>query len=179
MINILCRELKLKAELKEKAECYSTFNDLKIVIDCTELMVKRASNLDSRKRTFSNYRHYDTVKVLVGLSPNLAVNYVSKAWGGRSSDKYITLQSETLMNGLSSGQTVMADRGFNISSDLKRKGVKLLIPEFKGRDRPQISQQEARKSEYISKARIHVERIIQRIKTFYHLERVIRLNMQD
>ncbi|XP_053374378.1 uncharacterized protein LOC128546976 [Mercenaria mercenaria] len=182
-INVLCTELKLLFEMQsneaEKAECYSSFNDLKIVIDCTELMVQRASNLDSRKKTFSNYKHHDTVKFLVGLSPNLAVNYVSKAWGGRSSDKHITLNSEALMNGLSAGETVMADRGFTINNDLKKKGVKLLIPEFKGRDRPQISKKEANRSEFISKARIHVERIIQRMKTFYHLERIIRLNMQD
>jgi hypothetical protein len=182
-INILCTEFKLLFEMQsseeEKAECFSSFEELKIIIDCTELMVQRASNLDARKRTFSNYKHHDTVKFLVGLSPNLAVNYVSKAWGGRSSDKHITLNSDTLMNGLSSGQTVMADRGFNISGELKKKGVKLLIPEFKGRDRPQITKQEANRSEYISKARIHVERVIQRIKCFYHLERVIRLNMQD
>lgn len=182
-INILCAEFKLLFEMQsseeEKAECFNSFEELKIIIDCTELMVQRAANLDARKRTFSNYKHHDTVKFLVGLSPNLAVNYVSKAWGGRSSDKHITLHSDSLLDGLSSGQTVMADRGFNISGDLKKKGVKLLMPEFKGRDRPQISKQEATRSENISKARIHVERIIQRIKCFYHLERVIRLNMQD
>jgi hypothetical protein len=184
----------MQSSEEEKAECFSSFEDLKIIIDCTELMVQRASNLDARKTelmvqrasnldarkmTFSNYKHHDTVKFLVGLSPNLAVNYVSIAWGGRSSDKHNTLNSDTLMNGLSSGQTVMADRGFNISGELKKKGVKLLIPEFKGRNRPQISKQEANRSEYISKARIHVERVIQRIKCFYHLERVIRLIRQD
>lgn len=182
-INVMCTELKvlfeMQSSMEQKAECYEKFEDLRLVIDCTELMVQRASNLDARKKTFSNYKHHDTVKFLVGLSPNLGVNYVSKAWGGRSSDKHITLMSDTLMNGLSPGETVMADRGFNISGDLKKKGVKLVIPDFKGRDRPQITKQEAARSEYISKARIHVERIIQRIKTFYHLERVIRLNMQD
>ncbi|KAL4233736.1 hypothetical protein ACF0H5_008416 [Mactra antiquata] len=182
-INVMNTELKLLFEMQssenEISECYSSFNNLKIVIDCTELMVQRSSNLDSRKKTFSNYKHHDTVKFLVGLSPNLAVNFVSKAWGGRTTDKHITLESDSLINGLASGETVMADRGFNIGHDLKKKGVKLIIPDFKGRDRPQISKQEASRSEYVSKARIHVERIIQRIKTFYHLERVIRLNMQD
>lgn len=92
---------------------------------------------------------------------------------GRQIIKHITLQSDALMNGLSTGQTVMADRGFSISSDLKRKGVKLFLPEFKGRDRPKISQQEASRSEYISKGRIQMEHIIQQIKTFYHMERII------
>ncbi|KAL4227178.1 hypothetical protein ACF0H5_015151 [Mactra antiquata] len=183
IINFLCNELKLMFEMQsnesEKAKCFEQFENLKVVIDCTELMVQRSSNLEARKKTFSNYKHNDTVKFLVGLSPCLAVNYVSQAWGGRASDKHITMESEGLINGLQEGETVMADRGFNVSNDLKKKGVKLLIPEFKGRDRPQMTAREAKRSEYISKARIHVERVIQRIKTFYLLERVIRLNMQD
>ena len=182
-INFLNNELKALFEMQSSesdvAECYESFENLKVVLDCTELMLQRASNLDARKRTFSNYKHHDTVKFLVGLSPNLAVNYVSRAWGGRASDKHITLNSEELITGLKPGETVMADRGFNISHDLKKKGVKLVIPEFKGRDRPQMSKIEGQRSEYISRARIHIERIIQRIKTFYLLERIIRLNMQD
>ena len=65
------------------------------------------------------------------------------------------------------------------SGELKEIGVELLMPEFKGRNRVQFSSEDAAKSEYISKARIHIERVIQRIKTFHLLKRVIRLNMQD
>ena len=140
------------------------------------LLRKRSSDLDSRKKTFSNYKHHDTVKFLVGLSPSLAVNYVSKAWGGRASDKHITINSDGLMDCLHSGDSVMVDI---ISKDLEELGVHLLMPEFKGRDRMQFSANEAARSEYISRARIHIERIIQRIKTFHFLDRVIRLNMQD
>ena len=178
-INFLCVELKILFEMQSSdtdiAECYESFTNLKVVLDCTELYVQRASNLDARKKTFSNYKHHDTVKFLVGLSPNLAVNYVSRAWGGRASDKHITMNSEGLIEGLEPDQTVMADRGFNIA----KRGVKLVIPEFKGRDRPQMTSKEAERSEYVAKARIHIERIIQRIKTFYLLERIIRLNMVD
>jgi len=83
-------------------------------------MVQRASNLDARKKTFSNYKHHDTVKFMV--SPSLAVNFVSQAWGGRASDKHITLESDDFMNGLSAADCVMADRGFNIGNDLKKEG---------------------------------------------------------
>ena len=175
-INFLCVELKLLFEMQSSdndiAECYESFTNLKVVLDCTELYVQRASNLEARKKTFSNYKHHDTVKFLVGLSPNLAVNYVSRAWGVRASDKHITMNSEEFIEGLNPGQTAMADRGFNIASDLKKRGVKLVIPEFKGRDRPQLTPKEAEGSEYVAKARIHIERIIQRIKTFYFLERI-------
>ena len=83
------------------------------------------------------------------------------------------------MNGLTHGDTVMADRGFLVTNELKQKGVQLIMPEFKGRDRAQFSAKEAKNSEFISSARIHIERVIQRIKTISFLEKVIRLNMQD
>ena len=60
----------------------------------------------------------------------------------------------------------MADRGFNIAHDLKKRGVKLVIPESKGGDRPQLTQQEAAHSEYVAKARIYV----QERKSFYSLD---------
>ena len=183
-VNFLSNELRILFEMQESdssqmAECYEAFENLRIVLDCTELMIQRASNLDARKKTFSNYKHHDTVKFLVGISPSLAVNYVSRAWGGRASDKHITMNSEELIGQLNQGDSVMVDRGFTIGSDLKKMGVELLMPEFKGRNRAQFTSQEAARSEYISKARIHIERVIQRIKTFHFLERVIRLNMQD
>lgn len=125
LINFLSKELKILFEMQssedDQAECYQSFNNLRVILDCTELMAQRSSNLDVRKKTFSNYKHYDTAKFLVGISPNLAVNYVSKAWGGRASDKHITLMSSGLMNNLSEGESVMADRGFNIAGELKKK----------------------------------------------------------
>jgi len=77
--------------------------DLRIVIECTELMLQRPSDLQERKETFSNYKHHDTVKFLVGMPPQLYINYVSKAWGGRASDTHITLQSKSLLHGLPPG----------------------------------------------------------------------------
>ncbi|WAR07397.1 THA11-like protein, partial [Mya arenaria] len=169
-INLLANELKILFEMQASDE--EQANNLKVVLDCTELMAQRAANLDVRKKTFSNYKH-DSSKFLVGLSPNLTT------LGWESIRQKITLNSEGLMDHLKPGDAVMADRGFNVAMEFKKKGVQLLTPDFKGRDRAQITAEEARRSEYISKARIHVKRIIQRIKTFCFLERTMRLNMQD
>ena len=78
------------------AECYKGYRGLKVVLDCTEQQCERSSDLQARKETFSNYKQRDTVKWLIGLSKNLTVNYVSQAYGGRASDKHITLDSSTL-----------------------------------------------------------------------------------
>lgn len=62
-----------------------------------------------------------------------------RVWGGRAVDKHITLHSKQLMSGLSAGDTVMADRGFLVTNELKQKGVQIIIIEFKGRERAQES----------------------------------------
>ena len=71
----------------------------------------------------------------------------------------------------------MADRGFDISDVLGDRGVKVTIPNFKGQGRSQLKEGEGKRSEKIAEARIHVERAIQRIKTYRILDREVRLGM--
>lgn len=103
--------------------------------------------------------------------------YVSKAWGGRASDKRITQTSTDLLDKLKPNDEVMGDRGFEIEGTLTPLGVKLTIPHFKGQGRAQLSESEGKRSEKITEARIHVERAIQRIKWYHILDRELRLTM--
>ena len=159
--NFLEIELKLLFEFVDDAEntadVYADFPDLQFVVDCTEQRVQRSSDLQARKELFSNYKHHDTIKWMVSLSRNLTCNYVSVAYGGRASDKFITMDCKSLLQSLSKGKSVMADRGFTVTEELKKLGVELIIPNFKGRDRSQLTVEECEGSEYIAKARIHIE----------------------
>lgn len=58
-------------------------------------------------------------------------------------------------------------------------GVELIIPHFKGRGRSHMSRQELARSEEMAGARIHVERIIQHIRTHHILNPVVKLAQQD
>ena len=58
-------------------------------------------------------------------------------------------------------------------------GVKLIIPDFKGLDRSQLSVREVMNSEQIVMARIHIQRIIQRIHNFDILDSTIKLSQKD
>ena len=40
-----------------------------VIIDCFEIFIDKPTNLMTRAQTFSNYKHHNTVKVLIGISP--------------------------------------------------------------------------------------------------------------
>ena len=86
--------------------------------------------MKSRSQTWSGYKHHNTYKALIGISPAGCVTFVLKLWSGKVSDKEITLKSGVLAL-LEDGDTVMADRGFDIE-DILPSGVSLNIPPFKG-----------------------------------------------
>ena len=159
-----------------KAEQFSKFPDLKVIVDCTEIFTQKPSSLKANKEVYSNYKSHTTFKFLVAINACAAVVYVSRGWGGRTSDKYITANSVDFIATLE-GDEVMADRGFDISDILGDRGVKVTIPDFKGQGRSQLKKVEGQRSEKIAEARIHVERAIQRIKTYNILNRQIRLSM--
>lgn len=86
-------------------------------MDCFEILIERPTNLLARAQTFSDYKHHNTVKVLIGITPQGSICFVSKAWGGRTSGKYCTENCGLLKN-LLPGDIVMADRGFTIEDSL-------------------------------------------------------------
>ena len=67
--------------------------------------------------TWSNYKHHNTVKVLIGIVPQGVVTFVSEAWGGRVSDKNLTEHSG-ILDKLLPGDVVLADRGSTVSDSV-------------------------------------------------------------
>lgn len=67
------------------------------------------------------------------------------------------------MNKINPGDLVMVDRGFNVRDILLQKGADIVIPPFLG-NRTNLSQQQGTQTRVIVKLRIHVERVIERIK---------------
>jgi hypothetical protein len=53
----------------------------RVIIDCSEIFFQRPSNLDARAQTWSNYKHHNTMKFLIGITPYGAVSFISKCWG--------------------------------------------------------------------------------------------------
>lgn len=99
------------------------------IIDCTEVHLQRPRKLMPRAQTFSSYKAHNTVKFLVAIAPNGYIMHVSKAYGGRASDKVI-MRDCGIEDYLGRGDEVMADRGFTLEPLLEAQGVKLNMPAF-------------------------------------------------
>ena len=100
----------------------------RVIIDCTEFSAEMSSSIRSQSVTFSNYKHHNTAKDLIGIAPSGAVAFVSDLYARRCSDKQITNVCG-ILDLLEEGDTCMADKGFYIASDLSH-GVRLNIPPF-------------------------------------------------
>ena len=180
-INFLSCELPLLFPFPSQAkirrnmpEEFSKYPMTRIILDCTEIYIEVPSSMLTQSQTWSNYKHHNTFKVLVGVSPNGCLTFVSDLWGGRVTDKEITKKSG-ILDLLEAGDNVMADRGFDIK-DILPEGVGLNIPPFKG-ERNQLTALEVEETMSIASVRIHVEREIGRIKNYHILDGVLPLSL--
>lgn len=145
------------------------------IIDCSEVFIQRPHSLYSRATTYSNYKSHNTAKFLIGIAPAGSIMFVSNSYGGRASDRYIVNDSGFLKY-LMPGDEVMADRGFTIETDLVPYGVSLNIPAFR-RGLKQLSNSEVVRTRRIASVRIHVERVIARLKNYRILKFVLPLTL--
>ena len=167
-----------EAILKHMPKCFKRkFRRCRCIIDCTEIFIARPSNLTSRAQTWSNYKHHNTIKYLISITPAGAISFMSPGWGGRVSDKQITRESGFL-DLLEPMDEVLADRGFLIRDELAAYGATLRIPSFT-KGKTQLSAQDVDTSRQLSRVRIHVERVIGRWKIFKILQTVIPLSQVD
>jgi hypothetical protein len=121
----------------------------------------------ARAQTWSNYKHHNTAKYLIGITPQGTVSFISKGWGGRVSDKHLTANSKFL-DRLMYDDLVLADRGFEIQDLVGLKGAQVMYPAFT-RGKKQLSAVEVEATRKIANVRIHVERVIGTVRQKYSM----------
>ena len=62
--------------------------DIHSIIDASEIFIETPKNPDDQKKTWSEYTHHNTLKVLT----NSFINFVSKVYERAISDKKLTLK---------------------------------------------------------------------------------------
>ena len=151
-------------------DTFKNYPNCRAIIDCTEIMCDTPPKVEQRVLMYSNYKGGFTIKFLLAISPSGLITFVSKGYGGRATDSFITNDSGFL-NLLEPGDEVIADNGFpQIKTELLQRQCTLVMPPFALE--PQFTREEVLEGYSIASVRIHVERAIQRVKIFQILQRV-------
>lgn len=102
------------------------YADTRVILDCTEIFIDKPKNCSAQAMTYSLYKHHNTAKVLVGITPTGIITFMSHPYGGNTSDRHIA--EVELIDKTEPGNAVMVDRGFNIGDLLLQRGAKLHMP---------------------------------------------------
>ena len=105
-------KMTLPACFKEK------FSSCAVIIDCFGGFIDRPSCLLAHAQTWSSYNHHNTAKILIGITPQGTVSFISKGWGGRASEKLITEHCGLLNKVLLPEYLVLAYGGFHIEDSV-------------------------------------------------------------
>ncbi|XP_071575643.1 uncharacterized protein [Temnothorax nylanderi] len=155
---------------KTMPQSFVNYPNCRAIIDCTELKCDTPPTVEQRALMYSSYKSCFTVKYLIAISPSGLITFVSKGYGGRSSDSFITNDCGFL-NLIEPGDLVLADKDFPaIRTEILKRKCTLVMPPF-GYN-PQFTSEEVLEGYNIASVRIHVERAIQRIKLFQILHHI-------
>ncbi len=154
---------KIKATMPSSFKLH--YPDCRAIIDASEIKITCPNTVEARNLTYSHYKANFTAKFLVAIAPSGFITFISKAYGGRMTDTNLTNDSG-LLDLLEPQDVILADKGFpSIEEDVLNRGAFLVMPTFTSGGR-QFSEQENKHSYKVASVRIHVERAIQRLKTF-------------
>ncbi len=150
------------------------YSNCRLIIDCTEFRTQVPPSVEQRVQMYSNYKSAYTAKYLIGITPGGLIAFLSKGYGGRATDSFISNDCG-FIGLLNEGDIVLADKGF--PSVQVNDGVILVMPPFSKRNQSQFSEEDMQLTYEVARVRIHVERAIQRIKSFEMLSKIVCIDM--
>ena len=140
------------------------FPQTRVIIDGTECPIMKPKLPIAQQSTFSTYKNRNTVKLLVGATPGGLISYISPAYGGSTSDRQICERS-ILTRMCDRGDSIMADKGFNVQDLFAPYDVTVNIPTFFSK-KNRMTNKTVLNDRAISSKRVHIERLIGLAKTF-------------
>ncbi|XP_049275828.1 uncharacterized protein LOC119372547 isoform X3 [Rhipicephalus sanguineus] len=147
-----------------RPECFKlNYPECTVIVDCTEVRTETPSEVRQQHVLFSTYKNGFTLKFLVAIAPSGFIVFKSKSYGGRCSDTQIVLESGFL-DIICQNDVILADKGFpGILAGVVGKSAVLIMPPFSTGSQP-FTPQELKQTYNVAQVRVHVERVIQRIK---------------
>ncbi|XP_070390976.1 uncharacterized protein [Dermacentor albipictus] len=160
-----------------RPECFKVnYPDCTLIVDCTEVRTETPSEVRQQHVLYSTYKSGFTLKFLVAIAPSGLIVFKSKSYGGRCSDTQIVLESGFLEI-IGQHDVILADKGFpGILAGVAGKSAVLIMPPFSTGNQP-FSPAELQETYNVAQVRVHVERVIQRIKTHGILEHRIPVSL--
>ncbi|XP_029132153.2 uncharacterized protein ftr97 isoform X1 [Labrus bergylta] len=168
-VRIWIPEEKIRENLPTEFKDYA---DTTVILDCTELRCQCPTSPLLQSEVYSAYKSNCTLKGLLGVAPHGAVTFISPLYAGSISDKQITRESG-ILSLLKPGMAIMVDRGFLVDDFVP---CKIYRPAFLS-GRSQMSASEVRETQAIARVRVHVERLIRRVKEHKFFETEIPLRL--
>ncbi|CAH2010191.1 unnamed protein product [Acanthoscelides obtectus] len=158
---------KIKKLVPNQFKAY--YNNVQSIIDCFEVEIEKPSNALHQAKTWSEYKKCNTIKYLVSCTPNGLINFISSGFGGRTTDVQIVEKSD-FINVIPENCIIMADRGFkHIETILHKKSASLLRPPSISA-KQKLTKAEVNKTKIIAALRVHIERLIRRLREFAMLK---------
>ncbi|KAK3920157.1 THAP domain-containing protein 11 [Frankliniella fusca] len=182
MVTILSKILKCmifwpnkEQVLMNMRKCFRGFGKTRVILDCYEIPVGKPKCIACRVKTYSHYKKGHTAKISMNITPSGLISLCSAAFGGRASDKVITKHTG-IYDMCDPGDGIMVDKGYHIEEECENNMLVLIRPLFL-RTNKKFSRAEAVQCAKIARARVHVERVIQRVRCFNILKNRIPWNL--
>ena len=123
------------------------------------MFIERPKSLSAQAATWSDYKHHNTFKFFVGITPTGFISFLSSCYGGRANGNFITRDSG-FYDLLGRDDEVMADRGFQIQEDLLLHFCRLVVPPG-SRVKSRMTKSEVKKTKEVANLRMNnIERTI-------------------
>lgn len=161
--------IDIKKNLPLSFRTNKDYSNVQSIIDCFEIEVEKPNNPIAQSATWSQYKGCNTIKFLISATPDGFINFISKGYAGRITDVKLVEESGFL-DIVQPNSVVLADRGFkHLESILQKKSVKLLRPPSVSANK-KMTKMEAIESKVIASLRIHIERVIRRVRLYKFLK---------
>ncbi|XP_023659192.2 uncharacterized protein [Paramormyrops kingsleyae] len=151
---------------------FKDYADTQVIVDCTELRCHTPSSLVLQSEVYSHYKSHCTFKAMIGMAPHGPLTFVSALYAGSISDREL-FKLSGIIPLLSPNMAVMVDKGFRVDNLVPGK---LHRPAFRF-NKEQMAAHDVLETQSIARLRVHIERLIRRVKENKLFDTVIPLSI--